>query len=246
MSSRYAIDSALITPVLTSCGRFDLLGETIRSFTEHFAVARILVSEDSCAEAAAAEFAAATPVADMRVHSEKLGQMRSIDGLYAEVTTPYILHLEDDWLFSDSIDLANVTSFLEARPDISVVCIGYRLDQRFVAHARPAVHAGMTYLVWDLAAHPKWFSYSFNPSIARHSFWREFGPFERFATEENLSRFCKDSGLRIAMAVPGIAAHIGDGRHTPDPYQPKRATTVVGRLKRSIAKRWPLAAARNG
>ena len=92
--------------------------------------------------------------------------------------------------------------------------------------------------MWDLDAHPKWFSYSFNPSVARLAFWRECGSFARFVTEEDLSKFCKERGLRIAMVVPGIADHIGDDRHAPDPFQPARPRTLVARLKRSLAKRW--------
>ena len=68
--------------------------------------------------------------------------------------------------------------------------------------------------------------------------WREIGPFARFTTEENVSEHCKARGLRIAMAVPAIAHHIGEERHAHDPYQPPRATTPLAKLKRSLAKRW--------
>jgi len=44
--------------------------------------------------------------------------------------------------------------------------------------------------------------------------------------------------MRVAMVTPGIADHIGDHRHAPDPFQPKRAKTLISRLRRSVAKRW--------
>ena len=44
---RYKVDPTKFTTVLTSCGRFDLLGETVTSFTRHFDVDRILIAEDS-------------------------------------------------------------------------------------------------------------------------------------------------------------------------------------------------------
>jgi hypothetical protein len=44
--------------------------------------------------------------------------------------------------------------------------------------------------------------------------------------------------MRIAMVAPGIADHIGDQRHAPDPFQPPRANTLLARLRKSIAKRW--------
>jgi hypothetical protein len=238
MTPRYRIDPGKLTVVLTSCGRFDLLAETITSFLDHFDVDRIVVADDAGDAGAAAMFAAKVPKVDMRVNDPRRGQMRSIDGLYASVQTPYVVHLEDDWKFTGGVDLDKVVCFLDARPDVSVVCIGYRFDKRFAASARKTTQDGIDYWVWDLDAHPKWFSYSFNPSVGRLAFWREHGPYEHFKTEEGLSQFAKGRGLRIAMLIPSLADHIGDERHAEDPFQPKRAKTPLARLKRSIAKRW--------
>ena len=238
---KFKVDPNKFSTFLTSCGRFDLLGETVASFQRRFDVERILIAEDSENTAASASFMRDFPVADVRVNLPKLGQMRSIDTHYAELSTPYVLHLEDDWGFSRSLDLDRVTAFMEARPDISVVCIAHRVyEPRFQKGARREQHGGIDYLVWDVDAHPKWFSYSFNPSVARLSLWREVGPFAKFVTEENLSVFLKGRDMRIAMVAPGIADHIGDDRHAPDPFQPKRAKTLLARLKRSITKRLPL------
>jgi hypothetical protein len=174
----------------------------------------------------------------MRVNVPRLGQMRSIDALYATIATPYVVHLEDDWGFTRGIELNSVIAFLEARPDIAVVCIANRIyDPRFAKNTRKTRADNIDYLVWDLDAHPKWFSYSFNPSVARMALWREIGPYARFVTEEDLSQFCKSNGMRIAMLDPGIADHLGDDRHAHDPFQPPRAKTPLARLKRSIAKR---------
>ena len=225
--------------MLTSCGRFDLLEQTVTSFLRHFDVDKIIVAEDSGRADEAMAFAGAFPRVEMRVNEPKLGQLRSIDAAYETLATPFVLHLEDDWGFTASIDPERVIAFLESRPDISAVCVAHRLyDPRYAGGAHKAHHDGIDYLVWDLDAHPKWFSYSFNPSIARLDLWRECGPFARFVTEENLSQFCKARGMRIAMVTPGIADHIGDDRHAPDPFQPPRAKTLVSRLKRSVAKRW--------
>jgi Glycosyl transferase family 2 len=246
MALKYAIDQASVTPILTSCGRFDLLEQTVASFLEHFETDRIVIAEDSespAAADAAAEFATDFPVADMRINRQKLGQMRSIDALYATVHTPYVLHLEDDWRFTAGVDLSGVIDFLETRPDVSVVCVGYRFDKRFAHKVSRTTHAGIEFLLWDLDTHPKWFSYSFNPSVGRVALWRQIGPFARFQTEENVSAFCKARGMRIAMVAPSIAHHLGDHRHAHDPFQPKRAKTLVSRLKRSIVKRLPKAAA---
>jgi len=246
MTRKYKIDPGKLTVVLTSCGRFDLLAETIDSFLRYFDADRIIVADDSGNAKAAGDFAIEFPQVDMRVNDPQCGQMRSIDGLYRSVPTTYVVHLEDDWKFSGGADLDKVVRFLEARLDISVVCIGYRFDQRFAGHARKERREGIDYWVWDLDAHPKWFSYSFNPSVGRTAFWREHGPYAGFKTEEGLSQFAKSRGLRIAMLIPSLAEHIGDDRHADDPFQPKRAKTPLARLKRSLAKRWDRLTGRGG
>jgi hypothetical protein len=246
MASRYRIDPGRLTVVLTSCGRFDLLEETVSSFLQYFETERIVIADDAGDAEAAARFAAKVPQVNMRVNEPKRGQMRSIDTLYASVQTPYVMHLEDDWKFTGGVDLAKVVRFLEAQPDISVVCIGYRFDERFRQSARKTTHEGIDYWIWDLDAHPKWFSYSFNPSVGRLALWREIGPYARFKTEEDLSQFAKGRGLRIAMVIPSLAEHIGDERHAEDPFQPQRAKTPLARLKRSVAKRWERITGRAG
>jgi hypothetical protein len=246
MSHKYKIDPGKLTVVLTSCGRFDLLAETVESFLRYFDTGRIVVADDAGNAKDAAAFAIEFPQVDMRVNDPQCGQMRSIDGLYGLVHTPFVVHLEDDWKFSGGVDLDKIVRFLEARPDISVVCIGYRFDKRFADRARKVTQDGTDYWVWDLDAHPKWFSYSFNPSVSRAAFWREHGPYAGFRTEEGLSQFAKSRGLRIAMLIPSLAEHIGDDRHADDPFQPKRAKTPLARLKRSLAKRWGLLTGRSG
>ena len=47
MSARYKIDSANLTVVLTSCGRFDLLEETVASFLKYFDTNRIVIADDA-------------------------------------------------------------------------------------------------------------------------------------------------------------------------------------------------------
>ena len=80
---KYKVDPKKFATFLTSCGRFDLLGETVASFQRYFDVDRILISEDSENTAAAAQFMRDFPVAEVRVNLPKLGQMRSIDAHYA-------------------------------------------------------------------------------------------------------------------------------------------------------------------
>ncbi len=56
MTVKYKVDPKKFSTFLTSCGRFDLLGETVASFQRYFDVDRILISEDSENTAAAEQF----------------------------------------------------------------------------------------------------------------------------------------------------------------------------------------------
>ncbi len=47
MPPKYVIDPARIATVLTSCGRFDLLEETVSSFLKFFDASSIVIAEDS-------------------------------------------------------------------------------------------------------------------------------------------------------------------------------------------------------
>ena len=108
-----------ISVVVTSCGRFDLLRQTLATFDEFNTapIRRVFITEDSGDEA----------VRDCipehwREHTEfivnnpKLGQMRSVDAAYARVETSWIFHCEDDWAFYRPGFIEDSQALLEADP----------------------------------------------------------------------------------------------------------------------------------
>lgn len=236
---QYRIDPRLFTVVVTSCGRFDLLEKTIASFNRHFIADAITIAEDSADHDGARAFAARHANVDMRINDPKLGQMRSIDRLYEAVATPYVIHLEDDWEFTRAIDLTRIVAMLEQKPDMTVALLAHR---EYAAHMESGVRMmsaeGLDYKIFAFETHPLWFSYSFNPSIARIDLWRDIGPFAKFETEEKLSGVLKEQGKRIALLWPPVGHHIGDDRHVPDPFQPLRPRTFWAKWLNSARKRW--------
>lgn len=236
---RYRIDPQLFTVVVTSCGRFDLLDQTIASFTRCFDAEKIIVAEDSTDHAGARAFADRHAIVDLRINDPKLGQLRSIDQLYESVATPFVIHLEDDWEFSRAIDLEKIVAMLRTNPDVTVALLAHR---EYAPHlergARMMSAEGFNYKYFTPDTHPMWFSYSFNPSIARLDLWKEIGPFVKFETEEKLSLALKKDGKRIALLWPPIGHHIGDHRHVPDPFQPLRPRGVLAKWSKSLRKRW--------
>ena len=79
-----------VTLVLTSCGRFDLLEETLVSLeaAEPGGFARKIIVEDSADEAMAAKIRARFPDHELIFNQPNIGQMRAIDRAYERVETP--------------------------------------------------------------------------------------------------------------------------------------------------------------
>jgi hypothetical protein len=238
MSERFRIDPQKYTVVLTSCGRFDLLEDTIASFARHFDFDALTVAEDSGDHAGAEAFRSKFDFVEVLVNDPKLGQMRSIDRLYERIATPYIIHLEDDWRFNATCDLDKIVRVLDANRDLTGVIIANReYAAKYEPFAEKKSFEGIGYKFFELDAHPEWFSYSFNPSVVARRTWIEMGPFSKYKTEAELSKTAKTNGMRYAMVSPALAIHTGDERHVPDPFQPRRAKTFSARLMRSIRKR---------
>ncbi|MGG7568539.1 hypothetical protein ACQ5SO_20480 [Rhodovulum sp. DZ06] len=230
------------TVVLTSCGRFDLLVRTIRSFLAHADIppARFLVIEDSGNEAVRAALAQVDAPIEVIVNSPQLGQMKSIDKAYATVDTPLIFHCEDDWEFFRSGFIAESAEVLAARPDVSMVGLRPRAELNPRVRELPAerLESGLSYIPFDPGLHPEYFSYSFNPGLRRTAEAKRFMPFDPRGGEEDVSWAFKQEGFRIATLESPAVRHIGDERHVDDPTKRKKPKTVLERLARSTRKRW--------
>jgi hypothetical protein len=102
-----------VTLVITSCGRVDLLEETVKSFFKYntYPLKRTLIIEDGDIE----DFSNIERhiVGDYEIikNETNLGQFQSIDKVYSMVDTEFLFHCEDDWEFLNE-------GFIEASLDI--------------------------------------------------------------------------------------------------------------------------------
>jgi hypothetical protein len=231
-------DPSRVTGILTSCGRPDLLEETLASFAWHMTPPRILLTEDAADERVAALCARRFPFVEVTLNRPKRGHLGSVDFLYGAVRTPFVLHLEDDWRFDAPVDAKAALSFLEAEPGIAAVCLRAfdELKPRHREAARIAVHGGQRFAIMNANADPNWFGYTFNPCLARRSVWAEHGPFAPQVTEEGVSRLAKSKGLTIAYLLPGPVRHIGGGRNVPDPVQGMKDRGAWSRARGQLRK----------
>lgn len=235
--------------VLTSCGRFDLLAETVASFLAHMdeRPADFIVAEDSGDAAVAAalaplEAALGAPFI-IRLNRPQLGQMRSIDAAYEAVRTPLVFHCEDDWRFTRRGFIGESRRLLAALPAASMV--GLRPRQELNPRVRDSEPLRLTdemgdpvaYFALDPSLHPEYFSYSFNPGLRRMDDARALAPFAALGREEDVSYAFKKRGFQIVNLESPAVAHIGDGRHVLDPTSRAKPRNLVERLRRSAAKR---------
>lgn len=228
------------TIVVTSCGRFDLLRETLASLFKHLErpAKRVLVIEDSGDEVVRAALADLGLPIEVIVNNPQLGQMKALDKVYALVDTPYAFHCEDDWEFFRGGFLEESFALLKARPDVSMVALRPRSELNPLVREMPVEKLGdLEYFTLDPALHPEYFSYSFNPGLRRVADIRALGSLAAIGHEPDVSYAFKQRGMRMANLQQPAVRHIGDGRHVHDPTQPKKAKTPWAKLKRSIEKR---------
>ncbi len=178
--------------MLTSCGRWDLLTQSIDTFLAHNQPGRFIVVEDSGDEAFATRIRERYPAIEVALNNPRLGQHRAIDKAYAMVTTPWIVHLEDDWFFTGPLALDDARKVIEADESVIAVCFSVfgRLKLRHRIWGASYVHDGVRY--GDMrAAHRESYGFSFYPTLLRRRTWEEHGPYAKFQNERAISKYMK-------------------------------------------------------
>jgi glycosyltransferase involved in cell wall biosynthesis len=203
-----------ITVVLTSCRRQDLLVQTLDSFfgTNDYPIKEFIVIEGSN-DQTVAELASRYPDQPLRfiINGNNLGQHRSIDKAYAEVTTPYILHLEDDWLFPVPGVIAKGIAILEQEPKCHLVQLRDHEDMpKEVRRITPKQLGDARYSMIPPATHRVWHSFTYNPTVKRLADCKSLeAGYAGFTTEAEISLFYKNQGREMAWLLDAGIKHIG-------------------------------------
>ena len=227
-----------VTVCITSCGRLDLLDETLSSFRRWNTGGRFLLSEDSADAAVIDEVRRRYPDMTVLTGEGRTGIMRSIDRLYEAVETPYILHLEDDWAFDGPVDFVAGIGLLKRNPDIANVCVRVfeEIREKYRDRSDPLTFAGAQFAVMRADAHPEFFAWSPNPGLIARDLYRHYAPFARVMPDQ-MSGVMKKDGLTQAFLLPGVARHIGHGRNVVDPTMPARPKSRPAKWLRAIKKK---------
>lgn len=226
-----------VTVCITSCGRLDLLAETLRTFRAFNTGGRFILSEDSTDAAVIAEATRLYPNFKVLSGPGRLGLMGSIDRLYSAVETPYIFHLEDDWVFDGPVNWAAATGLLAANDKVANVCVRAfdEIKPKFRARASRIESMGAEFQLMSPAAHPEFFGWSSNPGIIAKSLYDAHKPFGRMLHDQ-MSGTIKKEGRTVAFLLPGVARHSGRGRNVADPMMPAKPKSRPKKWLRAIKK----------
>ncbi len=228
-------DSVTIT--ITSCGRLDLLEQTLTAFEKYNSGGRYIISEDSADEDVIARVRARMPAATVLSSTGRTGLMASLDRLYSAVETPYIFHLEDDWVVDAPVDWDTAIKALEV-PGVSEVCVRAfdEIRAKWRRHSDPLDINGHHLAHMRPEAHVEFFGWSPNPSLFKTELYHRFKPFARVLPDQMSAIIKKDGNVTMAFLLPGIARHIGHGRNVTDPTMPARPKNRLAKFIRRFKK----------
>ena len=231
-----------VTFIITSCGRPDLLQETIGSFlnTNHYPIAKYILIEDSADEQMKGfiEERYGDSFNSLIFNATKFGQIRSIDRTYEEVETPYVFHCEDDWRFLRGGFIEQSLALLAG--DRKIINVWLRGMTHTNAHPvepkRIRSSGGIIYHRMAIDKKGTCQGFTFNPTLKRMSDYELVKPYQRLGSEGSIAQRLRELGFYAVTLEEPYVEHIGGGRHVPLPGdQPSR--TLKYRLRNIFYKK---------
>ena len=232
------------TVALTSCGRFDLLEQTLDSLMSRLEepLAKVIIIEDSgnsAVETVVRKFAHKTNF-EILINTPSLGQLRSIDRLYSNIDTEWIFHCEDDWEFYSDGFISDSFAILKEVDSCSMVNLrSTQCLRRPQTVPINVTSGGVRYQVLRSENEP-WAGVHFNPGLRRLKDYRIIGPyadFGKWADEKRISQCYIELGYRVACLVEPKVRHLGEFRTVPDSSTIVSGNKQIRKLKKLTLKR---------
>ncbi|WP_135080729.1 glycosyltransferase [Terasakiella sp. SH-1] len=223
-----------VTFVLTSCGRVDLLQQTITSFEKYntYPIKRAIITEDSCDDNVYQQVEELFGDRfEIWANKEKKGQIKSIVDAYATIDTPYIFHCEDDWEFTRSGFIEESLKILETEPKILQPFLESIADANIATESVELFKEekkidinGASYLTFSIAEGWEWGFFSFKPGLRRKSDYDLIKGYARFTNELDIGCCYKEQDFYCVVLDPPAMINTGHERHVADPTRiwPKR------------------------
>lgn len=219
----------MITVIITSYNRFDLLCRTIESFNavNTAPIEKFIIIDDSGNEFMHRKIRSAYPHYHLILNGH-IGLVESIDRAYSEVTTPYIFHSEDDFNYHRGGFIEKSIQLMENDP--TIFRVGIR-GQTHNTSLDDEIHctAGINYRMakfhsLDIVEHRNqfWHGFGFQCGMIRKSAYDLVRPYTQYSAPNEFItiRECKigtsyyNLGLRAVSLVDDYATHTGNKRST--------------------------------
>lgn len=231
-----------MTFVVTSCGRPELLEQTLESFFAHntHPIARYILVEDS-GKRDMLHFIQqryGDLFDEILFNEPRLGQIRSIDQAYALIDTPYLFHCEDDYYFFRPGFVEDSLSVLKDDPAAITVwlrnlweCNRHKFEERIrytgdgVMYRRVLPKASRDHT---------WYGFTFNPGLRRLADYARIKPFDDVGHELEINYAYHELGFHGVTLEEGAARDIGRGHHVADLGEPlhRRIRNYLRRARR--------------
>lgn len=229
-----------VTLVITSCGRTDLLEQTILSFFKFntYPIEQTIIIEDSgiLQDFANVKKIVPTPL-KIIINPVNLGQMKSIDLAYSKVKTDYIFHCEEDWEFFNFNFIEKSFEILSTDSKIFTVWLRAFAEKKIgkVIDKLNPVHLSKNNWYYRIlqSKGKSWQSgFSLNPGLRKTSDCMKLHPYsnlevlfpkigEQLVGERDLSVHYRNAGFIAAITnnENGYIRHIGGKRHILLPWE---------------------------
>ena len=201
---------------MTACNRPSLLEKTFDSFLEMntYPIEKYIINEDSGIPNVNDHLIKKYSHLNIEwiFNTKPLGQIASIDNMYSKITTEYIFHCEEDWLFSDKSFIEKSLKIMETNPKILLVWLRAQND----TNGMPVEKFSEEYDMLR-GRNRKWYGFTFNPALRRLSDYKLIGSYMSVGHEDKISIQYNTLGFRAAILKSKHVEHIGYGYHVKDP-----------------------------
>jgi len=209
-----------VTCLLTSCGRQDLLEQTLESFFKFntYDITEFWVYEDSGCPGINDELKIKYPFIQWIEPKNRTGQIVALDALWSRCKTNYAFMMEDDWETYRGGFIEASMAILDIHPKIGQVWLRERDD----ANGHPVEWPVNLDFGIMKTNHGLWTGLCFNPSLKRLSDYkliRSYGRHTQFSrkapwrSESVIGQVYNRLGFKAAMLPQGYIKHIGNERH---------------------------------
>ena len=229
-----------VTLVITSCGRLDLLEQTLRSFYHYNSkpVDKTLIIDDSGNNLDFSKIESCIKGPFEIIKNEtNLGQIKSIDKVYARVDTEYIFHCEDDWEFFKSGFIEKSYEILQTNDKIFTVWLRSHHEKKIKKaidfdNKVPLGKRDFYHMIIVHEGKPYQNGFTLNPGLRRTKDCMLLYPYNKLSVlvpkagqyligEQDLAVHYGNAGFRgaITSEEKGYIRHIGGKRHILLPWE---------------------------